>query len=219
MALYPSQDVLALTLWGAKWLKFGFNMVVGNTPEAHFAQGLLLAFDNCNVAPEALLVLRSTSLMIQEETYVAVDAKEMPTEGQVDGRDLQLGANGDTLERLTRTAHHAIKKTVRIKKGHRTTFAMTVAKRAYVKFGARPLTEANTLVVRKWIVKLIADEYKDLRVCDQALVIDRATFLSFIPTMAWNNYKFIFHGKNAVTDRVAGENLFSKIAQWASPSK
>jgi len=56
-------------------------------------------------------------------------------------------------------------------------------------------------------------------VCDQALVIDRATFLSFIPTMAWNNYKFIFHGKNAVTDRVAGENLFSRIAQWANPGK
>lgn len=218
MALYPSQDVLALTLWGAKWLKFGFNMVVGNTPEAQFAKGLLTAFDACNVAPEALLVLRSTSLMIQEETCVAVGATELPIEND-SGRELFLGTNGDPMERITRTAHHAIKKTVRIKKGHRTTFAMTVAKRAYVKFGARPLTEANVMVTRKWIVKLIADEYKDLRVCDQALVIDRATFLSFIPTMAWNNYKFVFHGKNAVTDRVAGENLFSRIAQWAAPGK
>jgi len=89
---------------------------------------------------------------------------------------------------------------------------MALAKKAYVKFGARQVTEANVLVTRKWLNKLIEDEFKDLRTCDKALALDRATFLSFIPTMAWNNYKFVFHGDNAVTDRIGGNSLFSKIA-------
>jgi hypothetical protein len=81
-----------------------------------------------------------------------------------------------TIETITR-----VKKTVR--KGQRTRFASALAKEAYFKFGARPMTEANVLVTRRWLQKLLAEpKYKDLRTCDRIVALDRALFLSFVPT-------------------------------------
>lgn len=191
MAVEPEQ-VIALTKWGYKWLKFGFDMAVGRTPERLHAQGLLAAFDACTSEPSAHVVTHIThfekvEIDEEDETYNVVVNNE--------------------------------KTTRRIKKGRRTTFSMSLAKKAYVKFGARPVSEANVLVTRKWLGKLIEDEFKDLRTCDKALALDRATFLSFIPTMAWNNCKFVFNGNNAVTDRIGGESLFSRIAHLVGPAK
>ncbi len=196
------EAVLDLTRWGMKWLKFGFNMAIGNTPDRVYARGLLAAFDATKEDPRELIVTRTTCLRVDEETYV--------TAGDSSCSDVVSVLSTPVLNE---------KKSVRIAKGKRTTFAMALAKRAYVKFGARPVSEANVLVTRKWIVKLIEDEFKDLRNCDKAIAVDRATFLSFVPTMAWNNYKFVFHGNNAVTDRIGGESLFSRIAHWANPAK
>jgi len=179
-----SEQSVIFTKWGYKWLKFGFNMVVGNTPERVHARGLLAAFDACEEEPASHLVRNTVTFKKVEE--------------ECDGSQ--------------KTVIDNVKKTLHIKKGKRTSFAMALAKKAYVKFGARQVTEANVLVTRKWLNKLIEDEFKDLRTCDKALALDRATFLSFIPTMAWNNYKFVFHGDNAVTDRIGGNSLFSKIA-------
>jgi hypothetical protein len=70
-----------------------------------------------------------------------------------------------------------------LKKGKRTNFSSALAHLAYNKFGARPMTEANVLVTRKWLAKLLSEpEYKDLRVVDRNIAIDRALFLSFVPT-------------------------------------
>jgi hypothetical protein len=77
-----------------------------------------------------------------------------------------------------------------IKKGKRSNFAACVAQLAYNKFGARPMTEANVLVTRRWLAKLLAEpEYKDLRIVDRNIAIDRALFLSFVPTDAFRTMK------------------------------
>jgi len=74
-----------------------------------------------------------------------------------------------------------VKKTIR--KGKRTGFASAIAQEAYLKFGARPMTEANVLVTRRWLRKLLEDpKYKDLRTVDRMVALDRALFLSFVPT-------------------------------------
>nr|UHS72054.1 MAG: hypothetical protein [Tombusviridae sp.] len=77
-----------------------------------------------------------------------------------------------------------------LKKGKRTNFAACIAHIAYNKFGARPMSEANILVTRKWIQKYLAEpEFKDLRVVDKNLAIDRALFLSFVPTNDFRTMK------------------------------
>jgi hypothetical protein len=96
------------------------------------------------------------------------------------------------------------KVTKRIRKGKRSSFAMSLAKLAYLKFGQRPINSANELVTRKWLVKQLDQEkYVDMRTTDKALAIDRAIFLSFIPTIAYNNMKLISKSKTVV-DRVDG---------------
>nr|UHS72165.1 MAG: hypothetical protein [Tombusviridae sp.] len=186
----PEEQVIEFTKWGFKWMKFGFKYAIGYTPERETAKGLLAAFDACESEPIDYVVKRETHLTVIER-----DSKS---------------------EKITVDNK---KSTTRIKKGTRTTFAMALAKRAYVKFGPRPVSEANVLVTRKWMTKLIEDEFKDLRTCDKALALDRAVFLSFVPTMAHNNYKFVFNGNNAVTERIGGKSLFSRIAHWANPSE
>lgn len=83
-----------------------------------------------------------------------------------------------------------------LKKGKRTNFASCIAHLAYNKFGARPMTEANVLVTRKWLQKLLAEpEYKDLRIVDRNIAIDRALFLSFVPTNAFREMKVAIASK------------------------
>jgi len=213
---------LVLSKWGWKWLNFGFRTVIGNTNERLAARRMLGAFDASTEEP-------------REFVYNPVK----PVGGVVLATDLLcdvMDSNGDAkVEVVTRVQQHSLveidengsriifdnqKTAKRIKKGRRTKFAMAIAKKAYVKFGAREVNQANILVVRKWIVKMLEEpDFKDLRTCDKALAVDRATFLSFIPTMAWNNCKFVFHGDNAVTARIGGESLFSRIAHWANPGQ
>lgn len=93
-----------------------------------------------------------------------------------------------------------IEKDVRTKsvitKGKRSRFASSIAHQAYNKFGARAMTEANVLVTRRWIQKLLAEpQYGDLRTVDKNIAIDRALFLSFIPTNDFRQMKL------AVADR------------------
>lgn len=89
-----------------------------------------------------------------------------------------IEVQGETqrVERISRT-----KKV--LKKGKRSNFAACVAHEAYFKFGARPMTEANILVTRRWLQKLLSEPaYKDLRTVDRNIAIDRALFLSFVPS-------------------------------------
>jgi hypothetical protein len=87
------------------------------------------------------------------------------------------------VERIERT-----KKVLR--KGKRSNFAACIAHEAYNKFGARPMTEANVLVTRRWLQKLLSEpKYKDLRMVDRNIAIDRALFLSFVPSNEFRQMK------------------------------
>jgi hypothetical protein len=197
----PVDDVIALTKWGAKWLRYAFDFAVGNGPEQVMARGLVHAFDKSTTDANEFIVDRVTALTVTESSRPR-------SEG-----------GWEIVPAVPKVLVENVKRTTRVRKGNRSHFAMALGKRAYVKFGARPVSEANVIVTRKWLLKVIEEEFKDLRDCDKAIALDRSTFLSFIPTMSHNNYKFIFHGKNDVTRRIDGENLFSRIAHWANPAK
>lgn len=84
------------------------------------------------------------------------------------------------------------KSTKKLAKGCRSKFAMCIAKIVYLKYGRRDMTEANVMVTRKFLVKLLDEpDYKDLRTCDKVNAIDRALFLSFVPTMSYNSMKLV----------------------------
>nr|WRQ65685.1 hypothetical protein [Tolivirales sp.] len=96
-----------------------------------------------------------------------------------------IAVQGDTtrVEKIQRT-----KKV--LKKGKRSNFAACIAHEAYNKFGQRAMTEANVLVTRRWLQKLLdGPEYKDLRMVDRNIAIDRALFLSFVPTNEFRKMK------------------------------
>jgi hypothetical protein len=119
-----------------------------------------------------------------------------------------LEAHSYTREHVVRQDGRIVKveKDVRTKsvitKGKRSRFASCIAHQAYNKFGARPMTEANVLVTRRWIQKLLAEpQYGDLRTVDKNIAIDRALFLSFIPTNAFRQMKLAIADK-AWQDRV-----------------
>jgi hypothetical protein len=207
---------LVLTKWAVKWLRFGFNVVVGNTPSRAVAKKLLNAFDAEISHPDDYVVAHTRTLTVVEDRAIEYDDSTTTDDmGMVVYNDEQL----DARPRHVVTTVLEEKKSAKLKRGCRSKFAMAIAKRAYLKFGARPVSEANVLVTRKWLTKLLEDEYKDLRTCDKVLAVDRGTFLSFIPTMAWNDMRFIFKDDNDITRRIGGESLFSRIAHWVNPSK
>jgi hypothetical protein len=182
------EDSLILTRWAGKWLKYAFNVVIGNSPVEQTGKLLLKAFDS-----------------VEDEPADLVEVHEVTLERTV-----------TTTQTGTITVLKNEKRSHKLRKGKRSAFAMGLAKRAYVKFGARPVSQANVLVTRKWVTKLIEDEFKDLRTCDKAIAIDRATFCSFIPTMAWNNTKFVVENSTNVSERIDGLSVFDRIARWAN---
>lgn len=98
-----------------------------------------------------------------------------------------------------------------LKKGNRSRFAASVAKLAYNKFGERPMSEANLLVTRKWLQKLLEDgDYKDLRTVDKNLAIDRALFLSFVPTNDFRKMKLAISTR-AWEKRVDNAGVFGGV--------
>jgi hypothetical protein len=96
-----------------------------------------------------------------------------------------VNVRGETqkIERIERTKQV-------LRKGKRSNFAACIAHEAYNKFGARQMTEANVLVTRRWLQKLLSEpKYKDLRVVDRNIAIDRALFLSFVPSNEFRQMK------------------------------
>jgi hypothetical protein len=213
--------VLNLSKWGWKWINYGFRTVIGDTSERQHARRMLGAFDASTEEPATFIEYnpvkrRGNTVLASDLLGDVLDSTGEPSIEVVTRVHTQQVV--EISETGPKTLVDNRKITKRIKRGRRTKFAMAIAKKAYMKFGARAVNEANILVVRKWVTKLLEEqEYADLRTCDKINAIDRATFLSFIPTMAWNNCKFVFHGDNAITARIGGESLFSRIAHWANP--
>jgi hypothetical protein len=213
--------VLNLSKWGWKWINYGFRTVIGDTSERQHARRMLGAFDASTEEPATFIEYnpvkrRGNTVLASDLLGDVLDSAGEPS------IEVVTRVHTQQVVEISETGPKILvdnqKTTKRIKRGRRTKFAMAIAKKAYMKFGARAVNEANILVVRKWVTKLLEEqEYADLRTCDKINAIDRATFLSFIPTMAWNNCKFVFHGDNAITARIGGESLFSRIAHWANP--
>lgn len=147
---------IVLTKWGCKWIKFVCDYVVTGGPANKFADVVLKTFDEVSDDPIEYVEDHTTEykkMVINVTTKVPI------------------------------TVQKVVKRKLVLMKGRRSMFSASLAKLAYNKFGQRPMSEANVLVTRKWIQKYLEEPmYKDLRTCDKNLAIDRALFLSFVPT-------------------------------------
>jgi len=148
------EDIVYLTNWGKKWLKYSWHLVsIGGSAE-RFAKSVIDKIDEINEEPEEFLVKHTYTASHTIEEFDGIPVVEM-----------------------------RMRSTRKIRTGNRSNFAAAVSKHAYLKFGNRKMTEANILVTRKWIVKYLEDDkFKDMRTVDKALAVDRALFLSFVPS-------------------------------------
>nr|WRQ65356.1 tombus P33-like protein [Tolivirales sp.] len=185
-----AQQILVLTKWGGRWLKHAWGLMVEGGARNQVAASLLAKLDAEKGDPEQYV-----DAHVYESTHTVHNA--------VSGTK--------TMGTVQRT------KAV-LQKGRRSNFAACIAQIAYNKFGERKMSEANILVTRKWIQKLLDEpKYKDLRMCDKNLAIDRALFLSFVPTNAFRQMKLAIETP-AWKDRCANENVFGKVFRLISGS-
>lgn len=182
------EPMVVLTQWGVKWLKFAWKVAVEGSSKAKFTKQILERFDEESGDPEEY---------VDEHTYTYTH------------KSFDTTLNKVTVKEQSRTKKVLIK-------GKRTRFAVGIARLAYNKFGERKMSEANVLVTRKWIQKLLETEaYKDLRTTDKNIVIDRSLFLSFVPT---NEYRkmVLAIATPAWKDRVQAEGVFGRVFRLAS---
>jgi hypothetical protein len=174
---------IVLTKWGARWLKFAWNRVLHGTPANVFAGDLLTDLDAVVGEPEDF---------VDAHVYESIHTISNSVTG-------------------TQTAGVVLRTKKVLRKGARSKFSAAVAKKAYNKFGERPMSEANVLVTRKWIQKLLEEpEYKDLRTCDKNLAIDRALFLSFVPTNSFRKMRLAI-ATSSWKERTEDSGVFGKV--------
>lgn len=182
------EQLVVLTKWGVKWIRFAYDYFVNGDSAAQFAKRIIKDLDECKEDPEVYLdqhVYRNSHVVSCLET----------------NKDIVVVDN------------RVVKR--KIKKGKRSKFSSSIAMLAYNKFGERPLSEANVLVTRKWIQKLLEEpRFKDLRVCDKNLAIDRALFLSFIPTKDFQASKLAL-SSSVAKDRLDAGSVFGKAWRLA----
>jgi hypothetical protein len=185
------EQVLVLTKWGVKWLKFAWDLTVNGTPRDRVAKRLLGALD---------AVSEEATSFVDEHCYSSTHTITNSESG-------------------TKVVTEVVRKKKTIRKGKRSCFAAAIAQLAYNKFGERPMSEANVLVTRKWLQKLLAeDTYSDLRTCDKNVAIDRALFLSFVPTNAFRQMKLAI-ASNVWKDRCDEQTVFGKVFRLVSPAR
>lgn len=150
------KQYIVLTKWGCKWIKFACNYLVSGGPANVFAKNVLESFDG-----------------------VAEDPIEYVEDHTTEYKKMVINVQSKVPIKVDKV----VKRKLVLMKGRRSLFSASLAKIAYNKFGQRPMSEANILVTRKWLQKYLEEPvYKDLRTCDKNLAIDRALFLSFVPT-------------------------------------
>jgi len=85
------------------------------------------------------------------------------------------------------------KSRTRIHKGYRSLFAGRLANEGKLKFGNLHYNEANFIMVRRWLSNILSgDEYKDLRIVDKNLALDRATFMVFVVSEDFKRFQVCF---------------------------
>jgi len=219
-------QVVVLSQWACKWLKFGWGIVVSGSTKEQLARRVLAQLDTVLGEPEQYVEeivdertrIISTMSKCQETTARATTGTHTRGEVGVNGLvDEITRTSGAALEYKTSDVREVVsrKVTQRLIKKQRSNFAAAVSKQAYNKFGERPMSPANVLVTRKWIQKYLEDRFKDLRTCDKNLAIDRALFLSFVPTKDFLAMRLLLETK-AAQDRISGKGIFGKIFRFAS---
>lgn len=174
---------LAISVWGLRWLRYGLGVFIHGTPANQLAAKIIERLDSHDVVVDECL----------ERTTVSTTHTST-----VDG-----------FEKVTVSET----KTVKIRRGMRSQFALTLAKEAYYKFGKRKLSEANILITRKWMRDYCDEHCKDLRTTHRADAIDRALFLSFVPT-AHIGYGESFTCTNRFQDRLENrDSLFGRVCR------
>jgi len=158
-----ADPVIVMTHWGANWLGRAWKLWRNGGPAGLYATNILAKLDEIEGEPEE---------------YVETHTKEEIKTIIVPRKDENGKFVSDEVVRQVR-----VKIVKKLKKGHRSSFAAAVAKQAYNKFGERTYSEANVLVTRRWLQKYFDDvKFTDLRTVDKNNAIDRALFLSFVPT-------------------------------------
>ena len=132
-------------------------------------------------------VLRHTILAAVEEAHP--DPCDY-TETHLDTTTKVTFDAGEPVVRLVRR-----RQSMRLVKGNRSKFAGALAQRVKVKFGTMKYTEANRLVVHRWLSGLVEEEFKDLRTCDKVLALERATFMAFVVSEDFLRYKVLFESE------------------------
>jgi hypothetical protein len=169
-----AEPAVVLTKWGVKWLKFVFTELIPEYTKDLFSGGY-------------------------KERIAARVVKEFDETGEADDLvEIHTYTKSHTVVVAGETTRDETNTTVASKlvKGKRTKFALALAKEAYLKFGNRKFDEANCLVTRKWLNKFLeGDKFKDLRTCDKINAIDRALFLSFVPTEEFKQMKLVMQSK------------------------
>jgi len=183
--IVAEEPAVVLMKWGVKWIKYVYNVAVSGTNGQQVAKILLDDMDKTEQSPEEFV-----------EEHVDVKMKYTVNNG--------VRSQVGVIEKRRR----------RLVKGGRSKFATALAKEAYVKFGPRVVSQANVLVTRKWLLKLVEERFVDLRTCDKALAIDRAVYLSFIPTMVHNNTKILID-ESPIKTRVDGEGDVNRLFRLA----
>jgi hypothetical protein len=183
MTTIDHEQVVVLSKWACKWVKFAYDRLVNGSDVHQYAAKLLVELDACEESPIEFV-----------EEHVVTLTKTVECKGKIV------------------TPINNIKKTRRLVKGKRSKFAMCLAKEAYLKFGKRPMNDANILVTRKYMVKFLEQsDYVDMRTCDKVLAIDRALFLSFVPTIVYNNMK-VASEDSSIVKRISGATTsFGKV--------
>jgi uncharacterized membrane-anchored protein YjiN (DUF445 family) len=219
MAQAEGDQIIILTKWACKWLKFGWDVVVNGTTKEQLASAILKHMDATLGEPgsyvEDILEERTRSVVCRmklAENYAKTASQGSSANGEKIVNTVEMKSDRDVVKQVI-----SRKVTQKLIKRQRSNFAAAVSKKAYNKFGDRQMTQANVMVTRKWLQKYLEDSFKDLRTCDKNLAIDRATFLSFVPTKDFLKMRILME-TNAAKERIAGTTLFGKIFRLAGGS-
>jgi hypothetical protein len=207
------EPILVLTRWAQKWLKFGWNIVVEGSPTTQIAKRLIAEMDSVVLEP---------AMYVEEyvdERSRLVKGKKTNEFSQVCTKESTEGGGkvACTITEKVKDAEEVVRKVLsrkvvqKLAKKQKSNFSAAVAKVAYNKFGERPMSPANILVTRKWLQKYLEDQFKDLRTCDKNIAIDRALFLSFVPTKDFLNMRVLMETKEM--QKRTSDSSWGKIFQ------